>query len=347
MIHREQRTEGAGRAETGAPRVTDTTIPIIYIAANQYSGSTLLAFLLNAHPEVTSAGHTTGWEGLSDDFVCSCGSRLPDCPFFRLVRENFDEAGLPFQFDGWLPTKYTVSSWSRLDRLVFENLPKIKSARLEHTRDRLVRKVPFVRRTVETSARANVLFVQSALSYANASVYADNSHSPYRARRLAEIPGFKVYPVHLVRDIRGVALSTHQNLGWDIEFTALHWMRVQEQIVRVLTTTPAFAQRASDYRNVVVHYEDLCDEPGASVNRVIEPLGLTASSGSDSFKDVEHHILGNRMRFDAGIVRKSERWKRELSASTCRAIERRCRAYARNSIYRDSLERILDHMFEG
>jgi hypothetical protein len=272
---------------------------------------------------------------------------LPDCPFFRFVRESFDEAGHPFEFDGWLPTKYTVSSWSRLDRLVFENLPKIKSARLEHTRDRLVRKVPLVRRTVEASDQANALFVQSALRYANASVYADNSHSPYRARRLAAIPGFKVYPVHLVRDIRGVALSTHQNLGWDIEFTALHWMRVQEQIVRVLTTTPAFAHRASDYRNVVVHYDDLCDEPQASVNRLIEPLGLRASTGWTSFKEGEHHILGNRMRFDIGVVQKSERWKRELSASTCRAIERRCRTYARNSSCREPLERILDHMFEG
>ena len=322
-------------------------IPIIYIAANQYSGSTLLAFLLNAHPNITSAGHTTGWEGLTGEFMCSCGSTLSSCPFFTAVRRRFDAEDLPFWFDGYLPTKYTISDWNRLDRIVFENLPKIRSARLEHARDGLVRKLPKVRRAVEATDRANIAFIRGALSYADASVYVDNSHSPYRARRLAEIPEFRVRPLHLVRDVRGVALSTHRNLGWSMGFTALHWVRVQEQIIRVLKATPAFAGATTNYRDIVVHYEDLCDRPKATMETLVRPLGQTAPDDWPSFKEVEHHILGNRMRFDPGVVRKSERWRTELRESTCRAIEDRCRRYARRSPYRSALNRILDTMFEA
>jgi hypothetical protein len=321
--------------------------PILYIAANQYSGSTLLAFMLNTHPSITSAGHTTGWAGLTDGFMCSCGSTLSACPFFAAVRRRFEAEGLPFWFDGYLPTKYTISHHDRVDQLAFEHLPKLRSPWLEHARDTILRKVPRVRRAVYATDRANVAFVQAALRYANASVYADNSHSPYRARRLSEIPEFKVHPVHLVRDVRGVALSTHRNLGWDMEFTALHWVRVQEQIVRVLKTTSAFAAATATYADIVVHYEDLCDRPEATMEPLVRPLGLTAPKDWPSFKTVEHHILGNRMRFDAGVVRKSERWRSELPVSTRRAIENRCRRYARRSRYRDDLEHILEAMFEA
>ncbi|MBK1668946.1 hypothetical protein CKO28_12985 [Rhodovibrio sodomensis] len=319
----------------------------MYIAANQYSGSTLLAFLLNTHPEIASAGHTIGWQGLSPEFLCSCGAQLRDCPFFTAIRRHFEEAGLPFTFDGALPTKYSISRFDRLDRIVFDNLPKLRSATLERARDRLVERIPGIRHRIEAADRANVTFIEAALDYAGASVYADNSHSPYRARRLAEISTFSVHPVHLVRDVRGIALSTHRNLGWDLEFTALHWVRVQEQIVRVLQNTPSFADCAAEYDNLLVHYEDLCDRPQAVLAKVVRPIGLDAPEGWTSFKSAEHHILGNEMRFDAGTVRKSERWKRELPRVTRKAIEARCRDYARKSRYCDALTQILDPMFGG
>lgn len=322
-----------------------TKLPVIYIAANQYSGSTLLAFLLNTHPDITTAGHTTGWEGLSPDFLCSCGEELRACPFFSMIEKRFAADGLPFSFDGALPTKYNAFEWDRLDRLVFENLPKIKSPALEHARDRLVQRLPGLARRIDETDRANVAFMNAALGYAGASVYADNSHSPYRARRLAAISALSVHPIHLVRDVRGIALSTHRNLGWDLEFTALHWIRVQEQIVRVLQSTSDFAAQARTYEDMVVHYEDLCDRPRDVLERIVRPLGLRAPEGWTSFKSAEHHILGNRMRFDAGTVRKSERWKHELSRTTRRAIEARCREYARKSRYHGALTRILDPMF--
>jgi hypothetical protein len=120
---------------------------------------------------------------------------------------------------------------------------------------------------------------------------------------------------------------------------------VQEQIIRVLQTTPRFADRARDYDNILVHYEDLCDRPQETLDRLVRPFGLRAPEGWTSFKSAEHHILGNRMRFERGTVRKSERWKDELPRATRTAIEQRCRDYARSSRYHDSLTRILDPMF--
>ena len=324
---------------------TRSPTPVVYIATNQYSGSTFLAFLLNTHPEITTAGHTIGWDGLSPEFLCSCGAELRACPFFFFFQQRFKADGLPFSFDGFLPTKYSISRFDRLDEIVFEHLPKVRRASLERARDRVMKHIPQIRRRIEAADRSNVTFIEAALNYANASVYADNSHSPYRARRLAEIPELSVHPVHLVRDVRGIALSTNRNLGWDLEFTALHWVRVQEQIVRVLKSTPKFADRAQNYENLLVHYEELCDRPREVLDKVVRPLGLHAPEGFTSFKSAEHHILGNSMRFNEGTVRKSERWKHELSRTTRESIEARCRDYARKSPYHEDLTYILETMF--
>jgi hypothetical protein len=34
---------------------------VLFIACSSFSGSTLLSFLLNTHPDIVTAGHTIGW----------------------------------------------------------------------------------------------------------------------------------------------------------------------------------------------------------------------------------------------------------------------------------------------
>ena len=317
-------------------------IPVIYIASSPFSGSTLLAFLLNNHPEVTTAGHTTGWSGLTPMFPCSCGASVSDCPFFNAIERAFEAEGLSFGYEGHFPTRYAISSHERLNQLVFDNLPRIGTSRLEYMRDWFVQQLPAIRRRIEGVDRANRIFMRAALAYAGARLYVDNSHSPYRCRRLARAGGFQVYPVHLVKDPRGVVLSATEAYGWSVGYAATHWMRVQAQIVRVLQGTQSGASPGSGYRDLVLSYEALCDRPVEATKPVLSAAGLSPLPLTEDFKAGEHHILGNQMRLGSGRISKSERWQRDLKTAEQAEIKDRCWTYAAASPWRRELEALLE-----
>lgn len=335
----------------GAEAVPDVTcgqsgdIPVIYVTCSPFSGSTLLSLLLNTHANITTAGHTTGWAGLTDDFPCSCGAPIKACPFFSAIAGAFSEAGLSLAFQGHFPTCYTLGTrFARLDQLIFENLPKFGATRLERWRDVAVRHTPPLRGRVAAVNRANVIFMRAALNYTGAQVYVDNSHSPYRCQRLSGVSGLNVFPVHLVRDVRGAALSAAEIYGWSVEFAALHWIRVQEQIVRVFKSTPRLLPKSKPYSHLVVSYEDLCNQTERSLARITDRVGLSPPEEIGDFKAFEHHILGNEMRFGSGKIAQSQRWRTELSRAAKLRVEDQCRAYATESIHAPELEAILEPM---
>ena len=73
----------------------DARIPFLYVSSSSYSGSTLLAFLLNTHPDIFSVSEMDGWPyGEKEAFRCSCGEILRECPFFRTVASDFAEHAL-------------------------------------------------------------------------------------------------------------------------------------------------------------------------------------------------------------------------------------------------------------
>ena len=84
------------------------TTPFIFIASLPYSGSTLLAFLLAAHPQIATIGEMTG--GIEsedpDEYRCSCGEKIKGCDFWRAVTAkmsaknfNFDVAHFNTKFE--------------------------------------------------------------------------------------------------------------------------------------------------------------------------------------------------------------------------------------------------------
>lgn len=70
---------------------------LLYVASSSFSGSTLLAFLLNTHPDIFTVSEMEGWNyGENEEFSCSCGNTLEHCPFFNEVAHTFQRDGLPF-----------------------------------------------------------------------------------------------------------------------------------------------------------------------------------------------------------------------------------------------------------
>lgn len=309
---------------------------VLYIACSSFSGSTLLSFLLNTHPAMTTVGHTVGYPFTPDeDFRCSCGQTLPDCPFFSRMAEVFGDNGLPFQYDEF-GTRFGPSARGRVSRHMAENLPWVRSSALEKARDAMLWSVPGLGALFRRQLRANEVFVSQALAYSGAEVYVDNSHGPYRIRHLSRSSEISLSTVHAVRDFRGVVLSFMNRRGWTAAQAMRAWLREQADIVRVF---------AEFDRTMTVFYEDVCAETNDALAAVHRFVGLEPTPIPDDFKSIEHHILGNVMREGASTIRLDRRWRTDMSAEDRNMIEQSARTFIdRNPDHQ--LSRILERHFE-
>lgn len=280
---------------------------VLYLASSQYSGSTLASFLLNTHSRFTTVGHTTGWYfDNEEDFRCSCGDTLGDCPLYTRVSARYTAYNLQFDIRNF-GTKYELISNERLNRYLTASLPLIANSRLETLRDQVIRSFAPSAQRIEQQNRANFAFITSVMNYANASIFVDNSHDPYRLRHLTAAKQFSLSTLHLVRDPRGVALSCIKHAGWTMETSIKIWLRRQSDICRIANEIGRPILR--------VYYEDLCTNVDETLAKIHEFSGEIFESFKGDFSEVEHHILGNAMRLRGGKIRLDERWRSDLSKS--------------------------------
>ena len=72
-------------------------IQLVYILSASHSGSTLLAMLLNAHPDVCSVGELKATSlGDPEKYLCSCGARIRECSFWNDVSKSMSNKGIRF-----------------------------------------------------------------------------------------------------------------------------------------------------------------------------------------------------------------------------------------------------------
>lgn len=286
---------------------------VLYVACSSHSGSTLLSFLLNDHPEIFTIGHLMGWKFAEDeDFYCSCGALIADCPFFARVATTFAAQGLPFEFNNF-GTRYRAVSNRRINSYLTAALPFLNSSPLEKMRDVFVQRIgPFSSRLARQD-RANETLIKAGIEYAKAKIFVENSHSPYRLRQLTRIKGLDIRTVHLVRDFRGVSLSNMTRRGWSPELAAKQWAGEQSRITRILP-------EIGDY--MTVYYEELCADTDQVLARIHRFTGIEPARFSGDFKESEHHILGNRMRLGFSRISTDQRWHSELSNDQREIIER-------------------------
>ncbi|NOX75394.1 MAG: sulfotransferase [Gammaproteobacteria bacterium] len=285
---------------------------VLYLTSSSFSGSTLLAFLLNAHPEITTVSEMIGWQyGQDEIFDCSCGKALPDCPFFRNIARAFQENGIPFDFRQF-GTGYSLVGSETLNRYLTECLPLIRNSPLERVRDALVMAVPTFAKTLKQQDFANRTFINTALKYSHSSVFIDASKDPHRMRHLSRINEFDLRVLYLVRDPRGVSRSTMKTRKWDAARAIEWWIRDQQNILRIST----------EFSSVLpIYYEDLCDAVDDTLGEIHRFVDLQAETFCGDFMASEHHILGNSMRLTGqSNIQKNERWREELSRSDINTI---------------------------
>jgi hypothetical protein len=283
---------------------------ILFIAGYLRSGSTLLERLLGQVDGIVALGEVRYvWtNGFTMNQPCGCGVPFRSCPFWTEVTARAFGG-----FDG-VDAKRMVDLQTSLDRLW--RVPEAM--------------VPFglqrQRRNLGEYRRALQQLLLAAHKVSGSRVLVDSSKAPSHGFLLQSIPLLDVDIVHLIRDSRGVAHSwgrlkrlpgvtgertymprygpARAALEWDVMNVASH------------------ALRLGSGRYLRMRYEDLAQDPGREISRVLTAMG--EAGGPLSFLErgtaslgVDHTVSGNPMRFQTGqiAVEPDLAWQHEMVAS--------------------------------
>jgi hypothetical protein len=298
--------------DASAPRVRYVCMP-----GSPYTGSTLLGFLLDAHPACVSIGAATGLTSKIDlrTYACSCGERFVDCPFWNRVAARTRELGAPVTVfeTGYWNTHVTLSDRRWLDGLLVRSLGDL---RVTAARDAVVWRAPAVRRTLARARNATWSLARAVLEETRASAFIDSARDHQRPKYLMRDPRLDVRVLHLVRDPRGNTASIMKHTGVDVMTAAKRWRHYNVEADRVRALLPEDAW-------LRVRYEDLCREPARTLGTIARFVGVETADVPDDLQATDHHIIGNSMRLRGiGEIREDRSWEAVLDRDDLRAIER-------------------------
>jgi hypothetical protein len=302
---------------------------LLFIGYSTHSGSTLLAFLLNTHPDIVAVGHMTGWR---TELQCSCSKGVTECRFYGHIADAFRACGLPFDPTNF-GTDYRLVDSFRLNRYLTGPLRFVRDSRIERLRDALVRFVPRFSAMLARQDRANLTFIKAALDFGGACVFVDKSTKPHRLRHLRRIRELDLSAIHLVRDLRGAVLTDMEIHGWDPALATRQWLEKNANITQVLKDAKS---------QITIHYEDIVDSTNETLATIHRFVGLSPQPFGGDFKQVEHHILGNAMRLSDSVITKDTRWQRELSHKDLDAITDTAKAFVRRNADHP-VSRLVEH----
>jgi hypothetical protein len=290
-----------------------TRLSVTYVVGSSHSGSTLLAFLADQHPEIASVGETAvkrgiRWEGRAAATHCSCGRAIDACPFWAAIFADVSAAGMPFSVARWRTDYRFEHPW--LDVLLTrETSPTaVRSARYW-----MMRHLPLLRSRAERVDRTNLAFVDAVLKRCGATVFFDTSKLLTRLTYLLDIAELDVRVVRLARDARGFAASAKRRGGSAVA-AARVWRNDQAAIDRFFADRP-------DLPTLLVRYEDLCGRPADTLQRLWQFCGVEPMEPSAVIEADHHHVLGNSMRMRGTIhVRLDEAWRVRLGQEDERRV---------------------------
>ena len=318
--------EFSGGTEQKVPKVAEPSgnlkaagserIQLLYITSASFSGSTLLTFLLAAHPKLATVGELKATAmGNVAKYRCSCGARIRACAFWKRLAAQLEERGLAFDVADFGTHFRFRKAASLADRVVRAN---VGGRLFEAARLLALRTLPGAAGEFRGILERNRQLVDSICELrGGARVFVDGSKEPNRLKYLIGSGFWDVKAVHLVRDGRGQvhsrlrrALRRRPDLNRRsfVRNTAGAWRRVNVACQRVLASLPPEAW-------VRVRYEDLCLDPQATLAPVFGLVGERPPRMAKDFRSSEHHILGNLMRLREGRITLDESWRTGLSAA--------------------------------
>lgn len=297
------------------PKKITSPLRMVFVAARPYSGSTLLSFLANLHPNIATVG-----EGCSNEirqpesYQCSCGSLIASCPFWSAVVRDMQSKGYDFDTSNFGTRFDCISSNPWLGRF---RAGSLRHSNLEDMRDRLLSFWPGHMEQMRRIADRNEALAHSILAVTGKEVYFDASKFHIMVRYLRKFTNIDLRVVHLVRDVRGATASfMRKSHGGTLRESVQAWIRGHRNIERQM------AGMAAD-RCLRIRYEDLCQWPEETLGRLFEFCGVDPAIELGDFRSAEHHIVGNHMRMSgSGTLKYDERWKEFLTPNQLQEIDR-------------------------
>lgn len=309
-------------------------IRLVYILAASHSGSTLLAMLLGAHPEIATVGELKITSlGDSDLYTCSCRRRIKACPFWNAITQRMAKRGVAFDVTN-AGTDIRSGATPYVKRLL---KPLHRGPFLEGIRDLGLACSETWRRQLPKIQALNQALMACVLEETGRALIVDSSKIGIRLKYLLRNPALDVRVVRVIRDGRGVALTyldpgrfadasdpgrrgggvgalrapTHASMS----AAAAEWRRSNEEAGALLA-------RLNRSQWIELRYEELCAEPDATLQDVFSFLGVDPHAKITDFRSGPHHVVGNGMRLDSSVdIRLDERWKSELSAEDLRVFD--------------------------
>jgi hypothetical protein len=187
---------------------------VIYIAGTSHSGSTLLDLMLNAHPEIFSAGEVLklnrqlGFKNAQKQTYapCSCGA----------------------------PSLWQCAFWSGVDQ------------RTRQTSGKSLTELDMQDYGERDAARApNAVVFKAIADVAGKSFVVDSSKLPKRMSYLMRLKELDVYPVHLIRDPKGQINSVARKYGGFLKHI-FRYELIHEQLRQALKSVPHSVVRYED-----------------------------------------------------------------------------------------------------
>lgn len=284
----------------GAP--STLPVPVLYIAGEGRSGSTLLEKSLSCVRRSVSVGEVIFlFElGLTSTALCGCGELVLECEFWSEVGDRM------------------VGGWgSRESDRLAQLFGRLRDKR--NVPQLLVGRSPLAREAQSVLSRLyRVLY-----DVGGGSLLVDSSKNPVWASLLNGSEAIDLYVIHLVRHPSAVAYSwtTHvprDRIGGPGDmprdppwFTAMRWCAVNRMVdSRLHGRAPTIILRYEDF---VAHLDESVDNCLAQFS-----LSRTATSASSALKSraltVSHGIAGNPSRFDTQTtpLERDDRWVEAL-----------------------------------
>lgn len=293
----------------------DTPIPYVCMPGSPYTGSTLLGMLLGNHPACASIGAATGLTARVDlsTYLCSCGAKFTDCGFWGRIARRTVELEHPvtvFEKDFW-NTHVRVSRRRSLNGLIVSSLG---NASLDAVRDAVVGRVGPVARRVSEARLASWSLARAVLEVTGKSVFVDTARDHQRPRYLAGMPLLDVKVIHLVRDPRGNVASIMKHTKVGVRKAARQWRHYNVEAARVRRRFPQESR-------MLLQYEELCNSPQATLDRLAAFLGIEAVPISRLLENTERHVIGNSMRLKSlDQINEDLSWQPTLRARDLRTI---------------------------
>lgn len=310
-------------------------IRLVYILSASHSGSTLLALLLNAHPEICTVGELKATSlGDVKRYRCSCRRLIKECPFWNGIARKMAGQGIDFDIaDSGTDFGYGASPY--VAKLL---QPLYRGGVFENIRDALLLLSPRWRTLQPIIQSTNTALMQAVLSQSRKKVIVDSSKIGLRLKFLMKNPQLDLRIIRLVRDGRAVLLTYMDPANFadaksaelragghgggreserlTLEQAAREWRRSNEE-------AEALLRNQNRLHRMTVRYEALCCQPEKTLKDLFAFIGVTQNHVNLDFRAVEHHVIGNGMRLDSSSqIRRDDRWRYYLTESQIAAFDR-------------------------